>query len=339
MSHYLVVAHQTAGSPELLRHISQVVRDDPGADFTLLVPATPVGHRFTWEDKETTENAERNAAHARSMLEDAGANVRATSIGGRVPIEAIQDAIREHPGINAIIISTLPPGLSRWLRVDLISQARKRTGLPVTHVVSHATVQLPVDEPILVGAAGGGTAAPPAGTLERESMPIAGTPPAAAPGAEAPELVAALRAHDPAVAEGYERLREALWRAPGLGTGVRELAILRTAQLAGSEYVWHQHVAIARAAGVPDDAIREIEHWESTELVRYSPLERRVFAYVDACNEGGEGVQRAHDAALSDVPAETLAAVNLLTGFYRMTANYVAAMHLRPERFVGWDLY
>lgn len=337
MSHYLVVAHQTAGSPELLRHISQVVRDDPGADFTLLVPATPVGHRFTWEDRETIDNAERNAAHARSMLEQAGASVRATSIGGRVPIEAIQDAIREHPGIDAIIISTLPPGLSRWLRVDLISQARKRTGLPVTHVVSHATVQLPVEEPILVGAAGGGAVPPPPGTLEPESMPLAGIPPV--PGAEAPELVAALRAHDPAVAEGYERLREALWRAPALDAGVRELAILRTAQLAGSEYVWHQHVAIARAAGVPDDAIREIAHWESTELVRYSPLERRVFAYVDACHEGGEGVEGAHDAALSDIPAGTLATVNLLTGFYRMTANYATAMHLRPERFVGWELY
>lgn len=253
MSHYLVVAHQTAGSPELLRHISQVMRDDAAAEFTLLVPATPVSHRFTWQDEETIENAKRNAENARRLLEEAGAKVRATAIGGRVPIEAIADALREHPGIDAIIISTLPPGLSRWLRVDLISQARKRTALPVTHVVAHATVQLPVDEPILAGAAGGAGGAAPA-MLERESMPLAGASHDVAPGAEAPELVAALRDHDPARAAGYEHMREALWRAPGLEPGLRELAILRTARLAGCEYVWHQHVAVARAAGVPDDA-------------------------------------------------------------------------------------
>ena len=52
MSNYLVVAHQTATSPELLRRASVADRDS-GALFTLLVPATPVVHLLTWEEGET----------------------------------------------------------------------------------------------------------------------------------------------------------------------------------------------------------------------------------------------------------------------------------------------
>ena len=53
MSNYLVVAHQTATSPELLRRASEIADRDSGALFTLLVPATPVVHLLTWEEGET----------------------------------------------------------------------------------------------------------------------------------------------------------------------------------------------------------------------------------------------------------------------------------------------
>ena len=49
---------------------------------------------------------------------------------------AIEDAI--HLGdYDEIIISTLPPRLSRWLKLDLVSKSRD-LGLPVTHVEDSA---------------------------------------------------------------------------------------------------------------------------------------------------------------------------------------------------------
>lgn len=136
MGRYLIVAHQTAGSPELRERVRQFVRDDPEAEFTVLVPATPVQHLFTWEEGETLALARRNASEAAELLQGAGANVTRVTIGGRVPMPAIEDELRLEGGYSGIVICTFPPGASRWLRLDLVNQARKKTGLPVTHVTA-----------------------------------------------------------------------------------------------------------------------------------------------------------------------------------------------------------
>jgi hypothetical protein len=47
---------------------------------------------------------------------------------------AIADAIREHGPFEAIVLSTLPPGPSRWLKLDLPHRAES-FGRPVVHVV------------------------------------------------------------------------------------------------------------------------------------------------------------------------------------------------------------
>ena len=54
------------------------------------------------------------------------------SIGDSEPLMAIQDAVNLGH-YDEIIISTLPLGVSRWLKLDLVSKARG-LGLPVTHV-------------------------------------------------------------------------------------------------------------------------------------------------------------------------------------------------------------
>ncbi|MCC6385899.1 MAG: HEAT repeat domain-containing protein [Dehalococcoidia bacterium] len=133
---YLVVAHQTAISPELQREVRAIIARDAAAEFAILVPATPVQHRFAWEDSETIAAARARAAEARAAFERTGAAVVRTVAGGRVPLLAIADELREHPGYDALIIVTLARGVSGWLRADLISQARRRFGLPVTHITA-----------------------------------------------------------------------------------------------------------------------------------------------------------------------------------------------------------
>ena len=44
MSRYLIVAHETATNPELLEQVSVLTKNDPQAEFVLLVPSTPVRH-------------------------------------------------------------------------------------------------------------------------------------------------------------------------------------------------------------------------------------------------------------------------------------------------------
>src|SRR4029453_13826519 len=58
MARYLIVAHQTACSPELLERVKSLAAADPAAEFTLLVPATPTGPLLhNWEEGEARARA------------------------------------------------------------------------------------------------------------------------------------------------------------------------------------------------------------------------------------------------------------------------------------------
>lgn len=137
MARYLVVAHQTAESPELIEKVRALATSDPAAEFVLLVPATPIAHLLTWVEGEAVEVAAKTAEAARARLEGAGARVVRTAVGDASPLQAIEDELMAHPGqYDAIVFCTFPPGLSRWLRLDLPHQAERRFVLPIIHVMA-----------------------------------------------------------------------------------------------------------------------------------------------------------------------------------------------------------
>jgi GABA permease len=55
-------------------------------------------------------------------------------VGDPRPIDAIRDALRAGD-FNAIIVSTLPPGASRWLKMDLPARVEAEFGLSVIHLI------------------------------------------------------------------------------------------------------------------------------------------------------------------------------------------------------------
>lgn len=137
MSKYLIVAHQTALSPELQRKVSALVAQDPAAEFAVLVPELP-GVPVTWEG-ETVDEAGQRAEAAKAVLEEkVAARVFRTAVGAADPVQAIAAELRAYPGYDALVISTLPPGISRWLKLDLVHRAARKFGLPVMHVVAEA---------------------------------------------------------------------------------------------------------------------------------------------------------------------------------------------------------
>ncbi|MFQ6020298.1 MAG: hypothetical protein ACE5KW_06035 [Dehalococcoidia bacterium] len=136
MARYLVVADQTATSPELLRGVRALATGDTTAEFVLLVPATPFQRLFTWDERETRRLARERAEIARARLEEIGAKIIAARVGDASPLLAIADEMREHTGYDAIIISTFPPGVSRWLRLDLPCRIKRQYSIPVIHVVA-----------------------------------------------------------------------------------------------------------------------------------------------------------------------------------------------------------
>lgn len=373
MTRYLVAAHQTGESPELRREIERRIRDDPKAEFGLVVPATPVSHLFTWDDRETLEVANDNLERASTMITSAGGTLVRQVIGSRSPIDAITDELREGPDYDEIIICTFPQGVSRWLKLDLINQARKRSGLPVTHVVSqpHRAPPAPHEQAAMASVAAEPPArvaaepedletrdalfsVPQSGRLEEEDIAELELPaftsrqlPPKAQDAwrridreeNVSNLFRTLRQNE-ALLGPYLEMLHALWNESGLDRELRELAILRTAALSQSDYLWHQHVRVARETGISDDRIAAVHRWQSNERAHYDPRERAMFAFVDALSHPGSDVRHAREVLAKHMRSEVILGLTMLVGFYRLTANVALAEEVRTEdRFVGWELY
>jgi hypothetical protein len=127
MSKYLLVTHQTALSRNLQGTVRALVLEDPEAEFTVLVPETP-GTPTTWEG-ETVNAAGLRAEAARTLLEEtARARIVRTAVGSPDPLQAITDELLVEPGYDTLVICTLPPGISRWLKLDLVHRARHSRG-------------------------------------------------------------------------------------------------------------------------------------------------------------------------------------------------------------------
>ncbi|HTU98491.1 MAG TPA: hypothetical protein VMF14_21755 [Solirubrobacteraceae bacterium] len=130
----LVVAHQTAANSALLEAVHERAQQGP-ARFHMVVPCRPHGmHKMVDPHEAGDEEANAVLDAALPKLSEAAGQPVTGSIGDPEPLMAIHDAVNLGD-YDEIIISTLPLGISRWLKLDLISKA-KAIGLPVTHVTA-----------------------------------------------------------------------------------------------------------------------------------------------------------------------------------------------------------
>ena len=131
MRRYLVVANQTLGGEHLIQRVRQCLAEG-SCRYHIVVPATPQGELLTWTEGRSTAIAQDRLDRALARFRDLGAEADG-EVGDKNPILAIQDALR-HGAFDEIILSTLPAGASRWLKMDLPHRVERSFGLPVTHV-------------------------------------------------------------------------------------------------------------------------------------------------------------------------------------------------------------
>jgi hypothetical protein len=128
----LVVAHKTAATPPLLDAVRERAQRG-NCMFTLLVPNATHGlHKVV--DPEDQGAGEAQVVLDRAlpaMSAAAGAPVEGI-VGDPDPVAAVHDALNLR-GFDEVIISTLSPRVSRWLKLDLPSKVAGM-GLPVTTV-------------------------------------------------------------------------------------------------------------------------------------------------------------------------------------------------------------
>jgi hypothetical protein len=134
MANVLVVANRTAESPELLDALRR--RAEQGdVVFTLLVPSTPHGVAWAADMHSGGDEAEQHMQAAVDRFRSEGLQVTAGKVGDPDPCAAVQDEVN-FADYDEIVVSTLPGGISKWLKLDLPHRVERVTGLPVTHVTA-----------------------------------------------------------------------------------------------------------------------------------------------------------------------------------------------------------
>jgi hypothetical protein len=136
MRRYLVVAHQTLTSPELLSALRDRLDRGP-CSFHLVVPFIPGGPGVLWVEGDARIEAAEHLDEARLRFLAEGLAVTG-EVGDGNPVLAVADVlVREgDDAFDEIIVSTLPLGISRWVHLDVPSRVRKATAIPVDHVVA-----------------------------------------------------------------------------------------------------------------------------------------------------------------------------------------------------------
>src|SRR5919199_3628550 len=129
----LVVANETVAG-ETLR--SMILDKSYGVREEVLVvtPAlnSPLKHWVSDEDAARAAAQERLETSL-ARLAEAGVQARG-EVGDGDPLQAMEDALRTF-GADEIIISTHPEGRSNWLERGVVTKARERFAVPITHVV------------------------------------------------------------------------------------------------------------------------------------------------------------------------------------------------------------
>jgi len=139
--------------------------------------------------------------------------------------------------------------------------------------------------------------------------------------------------NNPPVLQSYMRFGAVLWDECGLPPAQRELAILVVARILDSRYEWHQHVGLARTAGLADEKI------DAVGRKKWSYFDGHEEAIVSAIRAiaRGERVDHAINTLGDVVDDRVVVGVTLLAGYYVATARALAAWDIPVEgEFVGW---
>jgi hypothetical protein len=137
-----IVASPTLDTDELTEAVRHPSATEPHASY-VVVPAT------TLEDQDAASGSpgpplqDRASALARQRLDRALDHLRELGatvdgeIGDPVALEAVRAALGR-VGAQGIVVSTVPPRVSQWLRRDLPTRLRTTFPVPVTHLAPGA---------------------------------------------------------------------------------------------------------------------------------------------------------------------------------------------------------
>lgn len=156
--------------------------------------------------------------------------------------------------------------------------------------------------------------------LKKRLVELWGTP---------PNLYKALGNH-PELVAAWAEFSKTLRHDTRTPRALRELVILRGAQVMRSEYEWAQHLAMARKAGVSEAKIKNLASWRTSS--EFSEQEKAALALAEAVTEGRVS-DEVYARAKKHFDDHDYVELALVAAFYAMVGRMIEAMgvELEPE--------
>jgi hypothetical protein len=129
---YLIVANQTLAADQLLDEVRRLLAEGE-CSFHIVVPATHARDHAFHIEGESHALAEKRLEAALERFRGLGCDADG-EVGDATPFLAVRDCLLADGSYDGIILSTLPSGVSRWLKQDLKHRLERTFGIPVTHL-------------------------------------------------------------------------------------------------------------------------------------------------------------------------------------------------------------
>jgi len=142
-----------------------------------------------------------------------------------------------------------------------------------------------------------------------------------------PNLYKALANH-PALVAAWTEFSKTLRHDTRTPRALRELVILRGAQLQRSEYEWAQHLSMARKAGVSEEQIASLASWRTSP--RFDAREKAALALGEAVTQG-QVSDAVHAEAKRHFDDHDYVELALVAAFYAMVGRMLDAMGVQLE--------
>jgi alkylhydroperoxidase family enzyme len=144
---------------------------------------------------------------------------------------------------------------------------------------------------------------------------------------EPPNLYRALGNH-PALAAAWTEFARAIRYESKTPRTLRELMILRGAQLMRSEYEWAQHLKMARKVGVPEAQIGALAGWRESKA--FDDREKAALELAEAVTNANV-TDEVYARASKHFDHPTFVELALTAAFYAMVGRMLEAMRVPLE--------
>lgn len=135
-------------------------------------------------------------------------------------------------------------------------------------------------------------------------------------------------AHAPRMLKAFSGVGRGLRHEAQVPRELRELIVLRVAQLTGSAYEWSHHRSMAQAVGIPESKLEELSEWRHSDA--FDERERAVLRCAEEVGRIELSEQAFAELERLFAPIEIVEIV-LVAAHYQAVARVVQALGVEVE--------